>query len=333
MKLSVLDQSPVSIGESAEEALNHSIELAQLTESLGFTRYWFAEHHNTNGLASSAPEIAVSTVLNYTEKLKVGSGGVLLPQYSPLKVAETFRMLEAFHPGRVDLGLGRSPGGGNKTRTALTDGMNKSLSSFQRQVKELQQFLHDSIPKGHDYYGVKAKPDTSSNPDVWVLGLSERGAKHAALNGTGFTYGYFIDPRDAGTAIEVYRNNFQPSYSLERPEVNMCVFAVCAETEEEAEFLAKSQDMWLLQVEKGLDTRIHPPEELSYEDLTEEEKGKISKNRERCIIGTPDEVAKELQKLADIYSVEEFLLITNIYDFKKKKASYKNIKMAVDNLA
>ncbi|SDI99543.1 LLM class flavin-dependent oxidoreductase [Salimicrobium halophilum] len=332
MKLSVLDQAPISIGEHAETSLRCSVELAMHTESLGFHRYWMAEHHNTNGLASSAPEIAISQILHHTETLRVGSGGVLLPQYSPLKVAETFRMLEAFYPARVDLGLGRSPGGGQKTRAALTDGLNKPLSSFSRQVKELQQFLHDELPKGHDYFGVKAKPATQRNPEVWVLGLSERGAKHAALNGTGFTYGYFISPSKAREAIDTYRERFTPKFDMKHPRVTMCIFAVCADTEEEAEFLAKSQDHWLLQVEQGLDTRVYPPEEIDLSDVTDEQRIKIETNRKRCLIGTPSQVAEQLKDLSEEYQVDEFLLITNIFDFEKKKMSYKKIKQAVDAL-
>ncbi|WP_347860530.1 LLM class flavin-dependent oxidoreductase [Salimicrobium sp. PL1-032A] len=332
MKLSVLDQAPISSGDTPETSLQHSVELAKYTEDLGFHRYWMAEHHNTNGLASSAPEIAIGQILQHTESIRVGSGGVLLPQYSPLKVAETFRMLEAFHPGRVDLGLGRSPGGGQKTRAALTDGGTKPLSSFSRQVKELQQFLNNDLPKGHDYFGVKVKPETKGNPSVWVLGLSERGAKHAALNGTGFTFGYFISPSEVQEAINVYRERFTPKYDLKEPHVTMCIFAVCADTQEEAEYLAKSQDYWLLQVEEGLDTRVHPPEAIDLDALTEEQRRKLENNRNRCVIGTPAQVAHQLTDLSELYNVDEFLLITNIFSFEKKKLSYKKIKQALDTL-
>ncbi|WP_102335873.1 LLM class flavin-dependent oxidoreductase [Salimicrobium jeotgali] len=332
MILSVLDQSPISDGGSPGDALAQTTELAQFTESLGYHRYWVAEHHNTNGLASAAPEVIINTILSKTTNIKVGSGGVLLPQYSPLKVAEVFRTLEVFYPGRVDLGLGRSPGGGQKTRAALTDGVNKPLSSFQRQLKELQHFLYDDLPKGHDYYGVKAKPASPTIPDMWVLGLSERGARHAAKQGTGFTFGYFISPDAVEEALQTYRDKFDPSLQLSEPSVNMCVFAVCADTEEEAEYLARSQDMWLLQVEKGLDTKVYAPDEIDFDNLTGEEIDKIQKNRKRTIIGTPEKVARKLQKLSESYQVDEFLLITNIYDFEKKKASYQKIKTAVDHL-
>ncbi|WP_062513468.1 LLM class flavin-dependent oxidoreductase [Halobacillus sp. KGW1] len=322
MRLSVLDQSPISKGQTAEEALQQTIQLAVHTEQLGYHRYWVAEHHNTNGLAGSSPEILIGQIAASTRRLRVGSGGVLLPQYSPLKVAETFRVLEAFHPERIDLGVGRSPGGGKRTRLALTDGMEKPLHSFSRQVKELQQFLHGDIPKGHEYYGVSARPATKTVPSMWVLGLSERGAKHAALYGTGFTMGHFISPDKGEEAVRTYRERFRPSKSLKMPQVNVCVFVVCADTQEEAERLAASQDLWLLEVEKGLETRIASVEEASARTYTEKEIEKIRSNRRRCIIGDPHHVKRELDLLAEKYGTEEFLVITNIYDFNKKKRSY-----------
>ncbi|SFF60680.1 luciferase family oxidoreductase, group 1 [Halobacillus alkaliphilus] len=322
MKLSVLDQSPISKGETANEALQHSVELAKFTEDLGYYRYWVAEHHSTNGLASSSPEILIGQIAQATNTIRVGSGGVLLPQYSPLKVAENFRMLENFHPGRIDLGLGRSPGGGKKTRLALTDGFEKPLSSFSRQVKELQNFLFHSMEKGDSYFGVTARPDSSYQPEIWILGLTERGAKHAALLGTGFTFGHFINPDHAAGTLETYREKFKPSLARKQPDANACVFVVCADTEEEAEEIAKSQDMWLLQVEKGLETRVPSLEEVDQYTFTEIEREKIRNNRRRCIIGDPVHVVNQLQRLADKYRINEFLLITNIFDFEKKKHSY-----------
>ncbi|MFD2925718.1 LLM class flavin-dependent oxidoreductase [Halobacillus naozhouensis] len=322
MKLSVLDQSPISKGQAAEDALQHSIELAQWVESLGFHRYWVAEHHNTNGLAGSSPEILITRIASQTSRIRVGSGGVLLPQYSPLKVAESFKVLEALFPNRIDLGLGRSPGGGQRTRAALTDGTNKPLSSFSRQVKELQWFLNGTIPKEHDYYGISARPHTTGNPDVWILGLSERGARHAAINGTGFTFGHFINPAHAVESLTAYREKFKPSAGLQEPNVNACVFVVCAESMEEAEEIALSQDMWLLQIEKGLETRVPSVEEVKSHTFTTRELEKIQRNRKRAIIGTPEKVYQQLLNLRKIYQTDEFLIITNIFDFNDKKRSY-----------
>ncbi|MCP3030781.1 LLM class flavin-dependent oxidoreductase [Halobacillus sp. A1] len=325
MILSVLDQSPISKGDSAETALMNSLSLAKYTEKLGYYRYWVAEHHNTNGLAGSSPEILVGRIASVTTSIRVGSGGVLLPQYSPLKVAENFKVLQALFPNRIDLGVGRSPGGGKKTRAALTDGYEKPLSSFSRQVKEVQQFLLGDIPKDHPYYGVAAKPKTEYNPEMWILGLTERGAKHAAVNGTGFTFGHFINPDNAIESITTYKDKFKPSISLAAPKVNACVFVICASTDEEAEELALSQDKWLLQVEKGLDTTVPSITEVKSSPFTEKEREKIKNNRKRCIIGSPEKVYAQLEKLSEAYGTDEFLLITNIFDFEAKKESYRLI--------
>ncbi|KGP71781.1 LLM class flavin-dependent oxidoreductase [Pontibacillus yanchengensis] len=322
MKLGVLDQSPISKGQTAEQTLQNTIELAQFTEQLGYTRYWVAEHHNTNGLASSSPEVLMTRLASSTSTIRIGSGGVLLPQYSPLKVAENAKMLEALFPGRIDLGLGRSPGGSQQTRLALTDGMKKTLSAFSRQVKDIHGYLFDSLSDDHPYKGVIATPTTQSNPETWVLGLTARGAKHAALNGTGFTLGHFINPDESIEAIQTYLNEFQPSKAHAEPKINACVFVVCAETEEKAEELALSQDMWLLHVGKGIETRIPSVEEVKQHTFTAQELEKIKANRRRAIIGTPKQVREELESLSEAYQTDEFLIITNIYDFEAKKKSY-----------
>lgn len=250
-------------------------------------------------------------------------GGVLLPQYSPLKVAENFKMLEALYPGRIDLGLGRSPGGSQQTRLALTDGLTKTLSAFSRQVKDIHGYLYDALLGDHPYKGVLATPRTENNPDTWILGLTERGAKHAAINGTGFTFGHFINPDQAEESIQTYLKNFKPSVAREKPAINACVFVVCAETREEAETLALSQDKWLLQVEKGIDTRVPSTEEVKKHTFSARDFEKIKQNRRRSIIGTPKEVYEQLHSLSEKYNTDEFFIITNIFDFEAKKKSYK----------
>ncbi|WP_100010073.1 LLM class flavin-dependent oxidoreductase [Lentibacillus sediminis] len=329
MKLSVLDQSPISRGSNAEEALSNTLTLAKTTEELGYTRYWIAEHHSTNGLASTSPEILIARIASSTSRIRVGSGGVLLPQYSPYKVAENFKMLEALFPGRIDLGLGRSPGGSQDTRLALTDSVKKSMTEFPRQLMDLQGFLHNTLPKDHPYRMVKATPRTKSIPPMWVLGLSERGAANAAKTGTGFTFGHFINPTNGVAAMEKYREKFEPSPNLDKPETNVCVFIVCAETQEKAEELALSQDKWLLNVGKGADTKVPSIEEVKKKSFRAEELDEIKKNRERCIIGTPEKVKQELERLAELYQTDEFMVITNIYDFEEKVKSYRLLAEAM----
>lgn len=325
MELSVLDQVPISRGDTPEKALNNALILAKKTEEFGYKRYWVAEHHNTNGLASSAPELVISQIAAHTKTIKVGTGGVLLPQYSPLKVAEMFKTLEAFYPGRIELGLGRSPGGSQETRLALTDHIKKSLSSFPRQVQELQGFLHNSLDKEHPFRSVKAIPRTSTIPPLWILGLSERGAKNAANLGIGFVYGHFINPENGETSLKTYRERFKPSVSLNQPDTMVCVFVVCAETDEEAEQLALSQDRWLINVGKGGDTKIPSIDEVINRGFSEEEKEVVEQNRRRAIIGSPVTVKRNLQKLAELYKTDNIMIITNIFDLQARIKSYQLI--------
>ncbi len=194
--LSILDQAPVSKGESPVTTLQHSVELAQLSEQWGYKRYWFAEHHSTKGLASTAPEIMIARIAAQTNTIRVGSGGVLLPQYSPFKVAETFRQLEALYPNRIDLGVGRSPGGTTKTRLALTDGVKKSLTEFNRQLQDVSYFLTDSLPPDHPYAGIKAAPLIGTAPELWVLGLGENSARRAAHQGLDMYLGISLIPSE-----------------------------------------------------------------------------------------------------------------------------------------
>lgn len=325
MKLSVLDQSVISKNLNAGIALQNSIKLAKRVEELGYTRFWVAEHHNSNGIAGTAPEILISSIAAQTNRIRVGSGGVLLPQYSPFKIAEDFNVLEALYPNRIDLGIGRSPGGSAPTRLALTDGIRKSLNEFPRQVTALQEYLANTSSNQE----VQAYPFIETRPEMWMLGVSQRGARLAAEKGTAFTYGHFINPISGSIAMKHYRENFQPSSFLAKPQANVCVFVVCAPTQEEAEEMALSQDLWLLAVEKGKNTFILSKEEAKRVELSEEDQEIIKKNRKRAIIGTPEKVKEGLLRLSDSYQTEEFMIITNIYDFEEKIQSYTLLAEAV----
>ncbi|WP_309086841.1 LLM class flavin-dependent oxidoreductase [Domibacillus sp.] len=316
MKLSVLDQSVIAAGETGADALKKTVKLAQLAEAMGYTRFWTAEHHNTNGMAGSAPEILISHIASQTKSIRVGSGGVLLPQYSPYKIAENFKVLEALFPNRIDLGIGRSPGGAADTRLALTDGVRRSLNEFPRQVRDLHRYLTDRDE------AVKAYPKTSGLPEMWMLGITHRGARTAAENGTAFTYGHFINPYNGQRAMKQYRSDFQPSALLKQPKVNVCIFVVCAPSQEKADEIALSQDAWLLAVEKGEDTRIPTIEEAKRKIVTQADKEKIKENRKRIIVGTPQKVRDELLALSDAYQTEEFIVIANVHNFEDKVQSY-----------
>lgn len=323
MKLSVLDQSVVAKGDSAAETFRKTVKLAQVAEELGYTRFWVAEHHNSNGMAGSSPEILISHIASGTTRIKVGSGGILLPQYSPYKIAENFNVLQTLFPGRIDLGIGRSPGGSASTRLALTDGVRKSLNEFPRQVRDLQGFLHKEHPEGHPYQQVQAFPQAEDPALLWLLGITHRGARLAAEHGVAFTYGHFINPDNGKRALDTYFSQFQPSVALSEPKANVCIFVVCAETQEEAERLALSQDMWLLAVEEGRDTRLISSIEAEDTQLIHEEKEKMTENRKRMLVGTPAKIKEELKTLSEIYRTDEFMVITNIHDFQGKLNSYK----------
>ncbi|WP_245833291.1 LLM class flavin-dependent oxidoreductase [Oceanobacillus timonensis] len=331
MKLSVLDQSPISMGQTPEMALQHTLELAKWTEELGYHRYWVAEHHNTNGLAISAPEIVMARIASVTNRIRVGSGGILLPQYSAYKVAEIGKTLAAFFPNRIDIGVGNSPGGSPQTRAALIDSPSGSLTEFPQQVTDLQGFLHNSLPRDHDFRLVKASPRIEQAPPLWMLGLSERSAKHAAHLGAGFIFGHFIYPGNGVKALQAYRDNFTPSVDREEQASMVCIFIVCAETEEEAEEHALTQDKWLLNVSKGLGTKVASPEDVRREEekLSAEDKEIIKKNRERCIIGTPETVKQQLLELQEKYQTDEFMVINNTFDFEAKKKSYRLLAEAM----
>lgn len=322
MKLSVLDQSVISNAQNASIALQNTVRLAKITEELGYTRFWVAEHHNSNGIAGTSPEVLISSIASHTNKIRVGSGGVLLPQYSPFKVAENFKVLDALYPNRIDLGIGRSPGGSSSTRLALTDGLRKSMNEFPRQFTDLQGFIYDQLPDSHPYHDVIAYPFVETNPQLWLLGVTHRGARLAAEKGTAFTYGHFINPINGKRTVETYRNNFQPSRSLAKPKTIVCIFVVCAPTQEQAEEMALSQDLWLLAVEKGMDTHIPSKRQSKSISLSKEDRAKVIENRNRMVIGTPEKVREELLRLSEFYQTDEFMILTNVYDFQDKIQSY-----------
>src|SRR3954468_22151048 len=238
LALSVLDQSPVPAGARPEDALANTIDLARACERLGYRRYWLAEHHNTRGLAGPAPEVMVATVAAATQSIRVGSGGVMLPHYSPLKGAETFHVLEALHPGRIDLGIGRAPGGDPMSAAALRIPTAQG-DQFPHQVQDLIGWLEDRMNGEHPFARVRATPEpTNGPPPVWLLGSSDYSAAVAAVLGTGFSFAHFINPAMGDAVVQQYRDSFKPSPTVPDPLANVGVGAIVAETTEEALRLA-----------------------------------------------------------------------------------------------
>src|SRR5690625_4820112 len=317
MKLGVLDQMAQPKGLTAEETAAQTIELAQYVESLGYERYWFAEHHATKGMVSSSPEIMMAAVAAKTNTLKVGSGGILLPQYSPYKVATQLFQLQALFPGRIEAGVGRSPGGNETIRALLADGKPNQMEEYPSKLRELISFLNKDGT-------IRATPRTEKSPNVYSLGLGENSAQLAAELGIGYVYGHFINPNRGKEAHETYKKYFRAGYR-ENQDRRSAIFIICGESDEHAEELAISQDAWLLNVEKGLDSRVPSIAEARAINWNQDELAKIRSNRKRIIIGGPDKVKRELEHLSERYECDDWLILTNIYDFEEKKQSYRTI--------
>ncbi len=242
IKLSVLDQSPVSEGFTPADALRNTIELARLADRFGYERYWIAEHHAIVTLASPAPEILIARIGAETSGIRIGSGGVLLPHYSPLKVAETFRMLHAMYPGRIDLGIGRAPGGSGLEAFALRRDRSERIQSddFEEQLAELLAFLHHSFPSDHPFARIKVSPEMPGAPEVWLLGSSLWSSAVAAKMGLPYAFAHFISPEETSAAVKSYRANFKASKHLGEPRAIVALGVICADTEAEARRLYTS---------------------------------------------------------------------------------------------
>lgn len=328
--LSVLDQSPIRRGGTARQAIQETLELAQAAERLGYQRYWIAEHHNSAGLASTAPEILIAEVANRTSRIRVGSGGVMLTHYSALKVAEQFRMLEALHPGRIDLGVGRAPGSDTLTMHALAHGPGKlPIEAYPEQLMELYGWLADDLPPGHPFARVRAMPGGETMPELWVLGSSGTSAIYAAELGWSFCFAHFIQPDGGERAMANYRGRFERSPLLAAPRGAIGVSATVAETDEEAEYLSWSRWGWRLMNQRG-STRhgIPTPEEAMAFDYTPAERDYLEYAKSRSIFGSPHRVADRLAQLGEAFGVDEFVVVTITHDFAARVRSYELLARA-----
>ncbi|WP_169570254.1 LLM class flavin-dependent oxidoreductase [Sneathiella limimaris] len=326
IKLSVLDQSPVRSGATAQDALRETIELARLTDRLGFHRYWVAEHHASSGLTGSAPEILLARLGAETSRIRLGSGGVMLSHYSPFKVAEWFNLLESLYPGRIDLGIGRAPGSDQITAHALAYGnAPRGPREYPSQVRDLMSFLSGNFEEGHPLKNVIATPVPPSQPHLWMLGSSDQSAQMAALFGTPFSFAHFITDEQGPEIMQMYRSMFEPSDIAEVPEGNIGIFVICAETEEEAKRLAASRDLWRTRLDTGHIGPVPSVEEaLAYEYSPIEEQRRQYHSR-RNIIGTPAQVKEKLLQTLDRYQVDEAVIVTITHSHEARLKSYELI--------
>ncbi|MDX8345314.1 LLM class flavin-dependent oxidoreductase [Rossellomorea sp. YZS02] len=326
LKLSVLDQSPIAEGMSPQEALNNTVKLAQHTEKLGFERFWVSEHHDSTSLAGSSPEVLIAHLAQNTSRIRVGSGGVMLPHYSSYKVAENFRLLEGLNPNRIDLGLGRAPGGMPMATMALHDGKPRDVNRYPEQIDDLLGYLTDSLPDAHPYQGLTAAPMIKTMPEVWMLGSSPSSAMLAAQKGLPYTFAQFINGEGGPQYTQAYRNNFVPSEYLKEPKNIVAVFAICAETDEEAERVASSIDLSILMIEQGMRSNGTPsPEKAAAYQYTPFEEMRVRENRKRMVVGSPKKVKEKLLALSEQYQTDEIMLVSITYDFNDKLKSFELI--------
>ncbi len=322
LKLSILDQSPVISGQTPAQAVHATLELARHAERLGYHRYWLAEHHAIAALADPCPEVLLARLGAETRRMRIGTGGVLLPYYSAFKVAEVFRMLEALYPGRVDLGLGRAPGGDARTAHAVAGGEFPTADDFPQRVWELVGHLDGTLPDDHPHKRVRLQPGGDTAPEVWLLGSSDFSGALAAQLGLRFAFAHFINPRGGDAVTRGYVERFQPSAREKTPAAIVCVFVICAADDAEAERLAASIDLRRLHMALNLDTPVPTLEEAARHTYKEEERRYVMGQRDRAVIGGPETCRRELTALAGRYGARELMALTITGDYATRLRSY-----------
>jgi len=332
LRLSVLDLSPVSSGSTPADALRSSVDLARHADALGLERYWLAEHHNAAAIASSAPEILIATIAAATTRIRVGSGGIMLPNHSPLKVAETFRALHALHPGRIDLGIGRAAGTDNKTALALRRSRDLLGSEgFEQQLEELLTLLTRDPDPAQPFGPVKAVPTGVAPPALWLLGSGGEGSALAARLGLGFAFAHHFAPDDAAKALTRYHAEFTPSERHgEAPRAILAVSAICGESDEHAADLARSSEIHWLRFGRGIrDLPLPSVQEAKAQPYDDADMPYVELHRARQIVGGPSRVADILQRLAEETSTSEIMATTFVHDPEERKRSYERIARAL----
>jgi luciferase family oxidoreductase group 1 len=330
LRLSVLDQSPVRPGATARQALQETTQLAQLADRLGYTRFWVSEHHNTTTLAGSAPEVLLAHLGAHTSRIRLGSGGVMLPHYSPLKVAENFKLLEALHPGRIDLGMGRAPGADRLTAYALNPSNKFEEEAFIEQLVDLQAYLRDERTPETIHERVQAIPKIDTQPALWLLSSSGQSGLFAAQLGMAFSFAQFINPSGGPAAVRAYRQQFRPSPELATPVVNVALFVLCADTEEKASALAKAMYIQLLRFDQGLRGPYPTAAETAAYVFSPEEQARLAYHKGRVVSGTPAQLRAHLARIAAAYEVDELTIVSITADFDDRLRSYELLAEAFD---
>ncbi|HXZ09806.1 MAG TPA: LLM class flavin-dependent oxidoreductase [Paraburkholderia sp.] len=319
--LSVLDQTPVIEGHSVADAISATVELAQLADDLGYTRYWCAEHHGLRGVSNPCPEVMLARLGSVTKRIRLGSGGVMLPYYSPFKVAEQFMMLEALFPNRIDLGVGRAPGGDMRTAQAVAGGSYNRGDIFPQQVADLVGLMNGTLPPEHIARGVLLQPQVDTRPQLWVLGSSDFGGMLAAQLGIRFSLAHFINAHFGQQVAQAYRERFKPGAET-KPYLANAVFVICADTESEAADLEKAVDLRRVQMAYGLNEPIPSIEQGLAQEYGEREQLVIDREKPRSIIGTPETVTERLHTLQAQFNADELIVLTVAGSYRARLRSY-----------
>jgi luciferase family oxidoreductase group 1 len=320
---SVLDLAFVTTGTPPSAALRNSIDLARHADRLGYQRYWIAEHHNLPSVAIAAPDILIGQIAAATQNIRVGSGGIMLPNHAPLVVAERFRTLEALFPGRIDLGLGRAPGTDGVTAAALRRRLDRREGDdFLERLQELVLWETGNWPANHPFRNVAAMPSDVHLPPLYLLGSSDYSAELAGRIGMGFAFAHHFATYDAVAAMRSYRAGFEPSGWRERPHAILAIAAICADTEAEAERLAASMDLNWLRRAHGEYRPLPSPEEAAAYPYTEQDRAQMRRSRERLFVGTPQTIEARLKPLLATTEADEVMVTSAIYDHEARKHSY-----------
>lgn len=329
--LSVLDLSPITTGHSGAIALKNSLDLARLADQLGYTRYWVAEHHNLPSVASSAPDIMIGQIAAATQRIRVGSGGVMLPNHAPLTVAERFKVLEALFPGRIDLGLGRAPGTDPITSVALRRRQDlREDDDFLERFQELILLETRGFPDGHPFRNVRAMPADVALPPIFLLGSSGYSAELAAMVGAGFAFAHHFATHDAVAAMTSYRAHFKPSAALARPHAILAIAAVAADSDKEAERLASTIDLNFVRRSRGEYLPLASPEEAAAYDYSPLDRERIRQGRTRLFAGTPTTILERLLPFIAATQADEVMITTMIYDHAARRRSYELMAQAFE---
>jgi luciferase family oxidoreductase group 1 len=325
--LSVLDLAPIAEGSDASQSFKESVELAQHVERWGFNRFWLAEHHNMPGIASSATSVLISHIAGKTNHIRVGSGGVMLPNHATLVIAEQFGTLESLFPGRIDLGLGRAPGSDQATAYALRRTLNMGPDDFPMQVNELQDyFAKEPVSR------VKAVPGQGLDIPIWLLGASDFSARLAAQKGLYFSFASHFAPAYTIPALKLYRDNFQASETLQKPYAMVGVNVIAAETDEKARYLASSHQLQFLNIRKGLATKLQPPIDNIDEIWSPMERAAVEQSLDprTTIIGSPDTVKRGLEAFQEATEADEMIISSQIYHLEDRLRSYEIVAELMD---